>query len=96
MLSSDTEPTRSSRIELRATPQEKALLTRAAALEHLDMSSFIMRCVLSSAHEVVQRTERIALSESDTLLVLDLLENPPAPNEALLAAAKAWSDNQPQ
>lgn len=29
------------------------------------------------------------LSKSDSLRVLDLLENPPAPNERLLAAAKA-------
>lgn len=34
--------------------------------------------------------DRVALSERDTLLVLDLLENPPAPNARLLRAAAQW------
>jgi hypothetical protein len=33
---------------------------------------------------------RLQLSERDTLLVLDLLENPPAPTPKLLAAARAF------
>lgn len=89
-----TESTRNNRIELRATPQEKALLTRAAALEHLDVTSFIMRTVVPTAREVVQRTEQVKLSERDTLLVLNLLENPPEPNDKLRAAAVAWRSNQ--
>lgn len=94
MLSIDSESTRSNRIELRATPQEKSLLTRAAALEHLDLTSFIMRSVVPTAQEVVQRTEQIKLSERDTLLILNLLENPPEPNSKLKAAAVAWQTNQ--
>ena len=90
----ETEGTRSDRIELRATPQEKALLMRAAAIEHLDMTSFVMRAAVPAAQEVVERTEHIKLSERDTLLVLDLLENPPQPNAKLMAAIKAWAENQ--
>jgi len=90
----ETESTRSDRIELRATPYEKALLMRAAAIEHLDMTSFVMRTAVPAAQEVVERTEHIRLSERDTLLVLDLLENPPPANAKLIAAAKAWADNQ--
>ena len=93
MLHRETEGTRSDRIELRATPQEKALLMRAAAIEHLDMTSFVMRTVVPAAQEVIARTEHIKLSERDTLLVLDLLENPPPPNAKLIAAAQALADN---
>ena len=89
----EMESTRSDRIELRATPQEKALLMRAAAIEHLDMTSFVMRAAVPAAQEVVERTEHIKLSERDTLLVLDLLENPPPPNAKLIAAAQALADN---
>ena len=96
MLETHTEPARNNRIEIRATPHEKALLTRAATLEHLDLTSFIMRNVVPTAREVVQRTERIELSERDTLLVLTLLENPPEPNAKLKAAVKAWRNNQMQ
>jgi uncharacterized protein (DUF1778 family) len=85
---------RSERIELRATPHEKALLTRAAAMEHLDVTSFVMRIAVPAAREIVERTERVLLSERDTLMVLELLENPPPPTAKLARAAKAWADNQ--
>ena len=90
----ETESGRSDRIELRATPHEKALLARAAAIEHLDLTSFVMRAAVPAAREVVERTEQIELSERDTLRVLALLENPPPPNAKLAAAAKAWAANQ--
>jgi uncharacterized protein (DUF1778 family) len=80
--------TRDDRIELRATKEEKRLLAAAAAHERLDVTSFIMRSVLPVARDVVDRAERIVLSERDTSRVLDLLEDPPKPTKALLAAAR--------
>lgn len=82
------QPTRDDRIELRTTREEKRLLTAAAAHERLDVTSFIMRAVLPAARDAVEKAERILLSERDSLRVLDLLENPPAPTQALLAAAR--------
>jgi uncharacterized protein (DUF1778 family) len=79
---------RDDRIELRATREEKRLLAAAAACERLDLTSFIMRNVLPAAREIVERAERIVLSERDTERVLELLENPPEPTSALLAAAR--------
>ena len=79
---------REDRIELRATKEEKRLLSAAAAYERLDVTSFIMQKVLPTAREVVDRAERIVLSSRDTERVLQLLENPPKPTEALLAAAR--------
>jgi uncharacterized protein (DUF1778 family) len=83
-----TDPSREDRIELRATKGEKHLLVTAAAYERLDLTSFILRTVLPVAREVVNRDERIALSERDSVRVLDLLENPPKPSPALRAAAR--------
>ncbi len=83
-----TRVAREDRIELRATKDEKRLLATAAAHERLDMTSFIMRNVLPAAREVVDRTERIVLSERDTARVLELLDNPPEPTPALMAAAR--------
>jgi uncharacterized protein (DUF1778 family) len=80
--------TREGRIELRTTRDEKRILAAAAAHERLDVTSFIMRNVLPAAREVVDRAERIALSERDTSRILELLENPPPPTPALLAAAR--------
>src|SRR6266478_10157243 len=85
---STTSAAREDRIELRATKEEKRLLTTAAAYERLDVTSFIMRSALPAAREVVDRAERIVLSERDSARVLKLLENPPKPTAALLAAAR--------
>jgi uncharacterized protein (DUF1778 family) len=79
---------RDDRIELRTTKEEKRLLASAAAYERLDVTSFIMRRVLPAARDVVERAERIVLSERDSARVLKLLERPPKPAKALIAAAR--------
>ena len=79
---------REDRIELRATKEEKRLLAAAAAHERLDVTSFIMRSALPAAQEIVDRAERIVLSERDSARILKLLENPPKPTPALMAAAR--------
>lgn len=80
-----------SRIALRIPTTEKALLLRAVALEHTTLTHFILKNALQAAQTVVDQSEHIILSHKDSLQVLDLLENPPAPNDKLLAAAKALS-----
>jgi uncharacterized protein (DUF1778 family) len=87
-MSTPTTP-RSDRIELRATPEEKSLLARAAAYERLDLTSFVMRAALPTAERIVHDAERITLSERDSKRVLDLLENPPKPSAKLVEAARA-------
>jgi uncharacterized protein (DUF1778 family) len=80
--------TESGRIELRVKPEEKALLSRAAALRHEDLTGFILRTVLPAAERVVEQSERIELSGRDSLRVLQMLENPPKPSSKLRAAAR--------
>jgi len=83
-----TAATRNDRIELRATREEKQLIAEAAAHEQLDVTRFIMRNVLPVARGVVERSERIVLSARDSKRVLRLLEKPPKPTAALIAAAR--------
>ncbi|MDB5395686.1 MAG: hypothetical protein JWM91_3192 [Rhodospirillales bacterium] len=91
---SATSATREDRNELRATKEEKRILATAAAYERLDVTSFIMRNVLPAAREVMDRAERIVLSERDTVRVLELLENPPEPTPALMAAARRRAERK--
>ena len=77
-----------SRLALRVRPADKAILMRAVAIEHTDMTDFVLRNALDAARKIIDRAERLRLSERDSLLVLDALENPPAPNARLLAAAR--------
>ena len=83
-----TTATRSDRIELRTTKEEKRLLSAAAAHERLDVTSFVMRNVMPAAHDVVERAERIVLSERDSARVLRMLDKPPKPTGVLLGAAR--------
>jgi hypothetical protein len=47
--------------------------------------------MLPEARAVIENAERLALSERDSLRVLALLENPPAPTDKLRRAARAFS-----
>lgn len=74
------------RMNLRVRPEQKAKLMRAAALRRTDLTDFVLQPALREANAVIEESERVVLSERDSLLVLELLENPPAPNTKLRAA----------
>ena len=77
------------RVSMRIRPEDKAKLMRAGALEQVDLSEFILRNALAAADAVIGNAERVTLSKRDSLLVLELLDNPPKPNDRLMAAARA-------
>ena len=77
------------RMSLRIPAADKALLMRAAALQNTGLTDFVLRTGLQAAREMIAQAEQVQLSERDSLRVLELLENPPPPNEKLLAAARA-------
>ena len=78
-----------SRMSLRIRAEDKALLLRAVALNHTDLTDFVLRHALLAAKAAIKEADHLQLSGRDSLRVLDLLENPPAPNSKLLAAARA-------
>jgi uncharacterized protein (DUF1778 family) len=77
------------RMNLRIRRDQKATLLRAAALRNTDLTDFVIHNALREAEAVIQEADHLKLSERDSLRVLDLLENPPAPNAKLLNTAKA-------
>ena len=77
------------RFTMEIPPMEKARLVRAASLEHTTLKDFMLRNALNAAEQVIDRAERITLSERDTRKVLDLLDNPREPNARLVAALKS-------
>jgi uncharacterized protein (DUF1778 family) len=78
-----------SRMSLRIRAEEKALLLRAVALKHTDLTDFVVSHALNAAKAVIREADHVQLSERDSLRVMDLLENPPAPNARMLRAARA-------
>ena len=76
-------------MSLRIASEEKSLLIRAAALQHTNLTDFVISNAVSVARKIINENERLELTERDSLHVLDLLDNPPAPNDKLMAAAFA-------
>jgi len=77
------------RVALRIRPADKAIIMRAVALAQTDMTTFILRTALREAQFVIEEHERVKLTERDSRRVMELLENPPAPNAKLRKAAHA-------
>jgi uncharacterized protein (DUF1778 family) len=79
---------RRERLEARLSPEQKALLERAAALEGRSLTDFVVSSAQSAALETIQRYEVIELTAEDSLAFAKALMNPSPPNEALRAAAR--------
>ncbi len=92
MASTDTDKPehkgRTERIDLRVDAELKALFVRAAQLSGSNLSAFVIDTVRARAQRLVEEHERIVLSNRARDRFLDVLENPPAPNEALRRAAR--------
>ena len=80
------------RMNLRVSPEAKAKLVRAAAIRNQDLTHFVTQSALREADVVIQEAEVIKASERGFMRILDLLENPPPPNEKLRAAIAALPD----
>ena len=76
-------------IELRLRPEDKAILSRAATLQRVDLSGYILRNVLPRAQADISASEKLRLSERDSLRALELLENPGHAPDKLVRAARA-------
>ena len=77
------------RIDMRCEQREKEILNRAAAIKGMRTSAFIRELALEKAKQVIEDAERIELNARSYRQVLDLLDNPPAPNDALRRAMRA-------
>ena len=73
----------SARINLRTSPEAKAMIERAAALMGTTVSAFMIQNAYEAAQKLVAEWETINLSDRDRDAFLAALGNPPEPNEAL-------------
>jgi uncharacterized protein (DUF1778 family) len=80
------------RLALRVRAADKATIMRAVALAQTDMTTFILRTVLREAQSVIEEHDRVKLTERDSRLVMEMLENPPAANAKLRKAARAMPE----
>ena len=80
---SPTTRTESARINLRTSPEAKALIERAAAIMGSTVSSFMLQNAYEAASRVVANNETIVLSQEAFEAFIAVCENPPEPTDAL-------------
>jgi uncharacterized protein (DUF1778 family) len=85
------------RLQIRVNPADKALLERAAAASHLNVSSFVVQVATLKAEEVLAERSSIRLSPEAATAFSEALERPAEINNRLAAALRrtrkfSWLD----
>jgi uncharacterized protein (DUF1778 family) len=81
-----SQTTKDARVVARIPPAVKETLHQAADLSGATLNQFLVQAALTAANQILETERTIVLSERDAQTVFDLLENPPTPNQQLLAA----------
>lgn len=76
------------RLEARVTETQKDLFQRAAAIQGLSLSDFIIMNLQERATQVVKDHDVMVLSGKDRSVFVDALLSPPKPNKKLREAVK--------
>lgn len=61
-------------------------LLEAAELTGSTLDQFVIQSALENAQRIIERERTISLTREDAVFLLDLLDAPPAPNEAMTKA----------
>lgn len=87
-MSAPATSSKRERLEARVTPEQKALLQRAAALEGRTVTDFMISSLQDAAQASIRRHEQIVLTTRDSARFVEALMSPAAPNERLRDAAQ--------
>jgi len=85
------------RLQIRVGPADKALLERAAAASHLNVSAFVVQAAASRAEEILAERSSIRLSREAAIAFTEALERPAEVNVRLASALRrkrkfSWLD----
>ena len=78
------------RLEARITPVQKRLIERAAELRGTTVTEFVVDSAQQAAAETIKEFETLSLRDRAREVFVNLILNPPAPNQAALAAARRY------
>lgn len=85
------------RLQIRVDPADKALLERAAAASHLNVSAFVVQAAASKAEEILAERSSVRLSREAAVAFSEALERPAEVNDRLARALRrkrkfSWLD----
>lgn len=72
-----------SRINLRASPEAKAMIERAAALMGTSVSAFMLQHAYEAARRVIADNDTLLFSQQAFEAFVEQLQNPQPPSDAL-------------
>ncbi len=75
--------TRSARLGLRATPEQEAVLRRAAEVSHKSLTDFILDSACLAAEQTLLDQRLFMVSGGQYQALMDLLDRPEQPNAGL-------------
>jgi len=85
--------TKEARFDTRWPEEQKKFFEKASVLGgYRSLSEFVFSAVQQKAEEIVERHEKMILSQKDNEIFIHALLNPPEPNEKLKKAAKRYMD----
>lgn len=93
-MSTASPSPRSARLGLRATPEQEAVLRRAAEVAHKSLTDFILDSACLAAEQTLLDQRLFLVGEGQYRAFLDLLEQPEQPNAGLaelFARPAPWS-----
>ncbi len=76
---------KTTRIDLRVNKKDKEILETAAYLNRTSLSSYILSVAINAAKMDLEKEEILILSNEQRDQIIQLLDNPPEPNEELRA-----------
>jgi uncharacterized protein (DUF1778 family) len=82
--------TQISRLNFRLPVELKERIEKAAIISGVTVTDFAISILDNSANEVLEKHQTRTLSNRDRDIYLEMLENPPQPNEALINAVKEY------
>lgn len=85
-----THAQKKERLEARVQPEKKERIQRAADIEGLSLSDFVVSKAYAAAEEIIREHEMMELNAQDSVLFVEALLNPPEPNENLRAAFRDY------
>ena len=84
------QTTRSARVGLRIPPDLKRAWDEAATLEGRSLSDIIIAATTAAIADIIDRHRIIHVTHADIEQIMQDLQNPPEPNEALINAMKSY------
>jgi uncharacterized protein (DUF1778 family) len=90
-----TASARSARLGLRATPEQEAVLRRAAEVAHKSLTDFILDAAYQAAEQTLLDQRFFMVSGHQYQALLDMLDQPESDNPGLadlFSRRPAWDD----